>query len=446
MDVGADREFGVQAASFAPDVLVLTHDDKDHVGAADAFFEGRSYRHRFRGTDLGAPEVWVPLDWLHVLQALAQLGYRKNERTAPGRDRQVKAAMPSQGPVDEDIDAIRDLLGTPKPRRSRSEPSVMVIGRTGDNRPGPPSDVPGPQKLSAEIARGAAASLGRELQVLDSRELGRYPRQLRGEAMRRISRAVEPVINSHRQVLSDNRRGTGPIAESWAGTDRQVATRVAESAVRIAGILLGAYVAGCRFRWFDVDQATMAESPCWPSEGLPYLVTIVNAVEVEPPPPPAADPALALTLATRLSVQNRRALVTYLWPTMPSPKSPWPHTNRTDGVLIWSDAEAVVAGNAPTAGLVPWKTISLMSAPHHASAVSAHEAIWLHRPPNVKVMLSSNNQRDSKHFLAIPSQLRDCTRCGAKRYDSPVGAESRSWPATDGIELDGQCARTHRAH
>jgi hypothetical protein len=118
--------------------------------------------------------------------------------------------------------------------------------------------------------------------------------------------------------------------------------------------------------------------------------------------------------------------------------------NRTDGVLIWSDAEAIVAGNEPTIGLVPWKTISLMSAPHHASAAAAHDAIWLHRPPNVKVLLSSNSQRDSEHFLTIPTQLRDCTRCASKRYDSPVGAESKSWPSTEGIELAGQCAHTRR--
>ncbi|WP_344211835.1 hypothetical protein [Kribbella sancticallisti] len=439
VDLGhREVDLGLQASSFEPNVLVLTHDDADHVGGATAFFG--AYRHLAgtHRTAVNPPEVWLPLDWFHVVQALARLTERPNRREDEMRRSQVEAATSEAGPIDEDTGALRMLLGDAHERRNppaSEEPIAQGLFDEVDQYP----EVLG---LPEEIVWGVTRWFEHERGDIRPWDEKFRPTQFRGEARDRISTRVEPVIKAHRKVISAGRQGAGK--DSWLGSHGAVAQRVAESAERIAGIVLAADEIGCRFRWFDVDLASARRLPCWPSEGRPGLVTILNAIEVEPPPPPPTDPALALTLAARLSVQNRRALVTYLWPTAPSPYDPWDQTSGTDGVLIWSDAEGSVAGCEPTTGMVPWRTVSVMSAPHHASSVSAHEAIWRHRPPNIKVILSNNKEPDSPYFLSLPTALRDCTHCGARRHDTPVGGESASWPPADGVLLAGVCSSTHR--
>ncbi len=63
VDVGLTREMGEEVAKRAPAVLVLTHDDADHIGG---------YR-GFAATGLSSlRELWVPFDWGALAFTLAQ--------------------------------------------------------------------------------------------------------------------------------------------------------------------------------------------------------------------------------------------------------------------------------------------------------------------------------------------------------------------------------------
>ncbi|MFI6831142.1 MBL fold metallo-hydrolase [Kribbella sp. NPDC050241] len=460
VDVGSADDFARGAASFAPNVLILTHDDADHVGAIDSFFE--AYRHPPSSAATVVPEVWAPLDWFRVLQALAGLSASPPGSSPAEARHQLSRPVLDQVDDDASVEAIQGLLGLASPLRDHSIRSG-ASDQVANAYPGADAaeslelDLAEPANLPAKLVADIEQFLNIGPDNLLSDTLPAHPiseptarrsderRRVRAAMppQNRIQQAVEAAISTNREVISKLHHDEPN--DAWPDSAAEVADRVAASAVRLALIVLRASYVGCRFRWFDVDRATAEKLPCWPTEGRPGRATIVNAVEVEPGRlPDSTRPDVALYFSVRLSIQNRRALVTYLWPTALSAERIWVRDNQTDGVLIWSDSTGRVAGGPPTAGVVPWRTTSIMSAPHHASKDAGHKAIWRYRPPGVKVILSSNRHRDSPDFLALPLSLRDCTMCGSRRSDTPVGADSYNWPVTEDVELRGGCATDHR--
>jgi glyoxylase-like metal-dependent hydrolase (beta-lactamase superfamily II) len=62
VDVGATKGLGRVAASFAPDMVVLTHDDSDHVGGVVEFLESANSntRHRLEDFAHGDARISAP--------------------------------------------------------------------------------------------------------------------------------------------------------------------------------------------------------------------------------------------------------------------------------------------------------------------------------------------------------------------------------------------------
>jgi hypothetical protein len=143
VDVGAHEPFARRAAAFEPDVLVLTHDDNDHIGAAMSFFDQRAAEPPMpstRPTSLGRPafrrpfEVWMPYDWSRLGIVAAQAvdaamrDARSAETTATG-----SVAPDVTGPVDP-FDDPRTSGGAEQRRRKPRGFEVLV--HDDESRPG----------------------------------------------------------------------------------------------------------------------------------------------------------------------------------------------------------------------------------------------------------------------------------------------------------------------
>lgn len=62
VDAGGKKSVGSQAASSDPQILVLSHDDKDHIGGAYELISG---------THNALDELWVPADWGILIEQIA---------------------------------------------------------------------------------------------------------------------------------------------------------------------------------------------------------------------------------------------------------------------------------------------------------------------------------------------------------------------------------------
>ncbi len=66
VDVGCAQEIGARAAQSRPDVVVLTHDDGDHIGGMWALLVQYAENPQW-----SRPELWLPVEWHFLVQALA---------------------------------------------------------------------------------------------------------------------------------------------------------------------------------------------------------------------------------------------------------------------------------------------------------------------------------------------------------------------------------------
>lgn len=383
VDVGAIPEFGKRVAHFSPRIVVLTHDDLDHVGGLDALCN------ELTASPLRIPpaEFWIPADWWLI----------------------IKAASKLHGGVsvsDEATAIVTQVILNGGHVHSRHAQGI----RSGDEREperdasikDDPDDL---ETLVAEVSK-----------VID--DLGS-----RGDALfDEVEQAVTAIVQGDRQqfqkvleVTAD--RSTQPIV----GTPHQIGKRVAQMAKKHRDILGGIIRTGARLRLFDPDEVV---GSCWQTEGRPGIATVINAAEVGLiVRRPALPPAYELFMRSALSVQNRRALAVFLWPA----DCGWwwrnhpiqTHPGRT-GVIVWSDSDGRVGGQPPTGTVIPWSFTSVMSAPHHASTDSAHDAIWAARPDDVRVMLSANRHRNRPDWYRVPKTLRFCTDCARLRRVSAL--------------------------
>lgn len=331
VDLG-DGTDGVWAAGLSSrtDILVLTHDDDDHIGGAESGL--RAVR---RGTAGPVKEIWLPADWWFVASALAAA---HGVAPAPNADPLTPDDLRSDGP------------------RPRSRPGLHFAE-------------------DCEAAHPDAITEWLD-HLPDDADLPAGP-----------DHDIRPGII---EALNEFRRSSGHRhgGSRFRGTAAVVAERLARTAHRLLRIIrLAASVS--RIRWFTVDTALPEP---WRREGRPRTATLVNAEEVHISPLSVASPPGCVVEALCLSVQNRRALVTWLWGGV-----------RTGdrGVVIWSDS----GGAGCTRRRVPWSSVAAMTAPHHGSATKDHARIWTwrarHGDDSIGVLLSNNQHSTAPAFNAL---------------------------------------------
>lgn len=414
VDIGNAPEFRHRAASFSPNVVVLTHDDDDHIGRsahAAKFIRDlprvpdKDLPWEFLSVGWAAPvEFWMPMDWLHLARAALQV-----LSPAPGREPDSSSNKDLGEPTANDESNNKYIL-------RYFDPAAKELTRTRRQAP------------SDHTEWGYSPDPGEENDRSHPELLPSEMRMLAGLPTEGLRAAVQSVIDDYR---------AGTLASSLPTDAEAISTRAVRSVERVGSILAELAVRRIPVRFFDVDRAWLRQTALWPGQGLRGVATIINAVETHLPPPVRFHfPARALLFASRLTIQNQRALATFLWPTPGEPLLQGRRPHGGDGVLIWSDTMGKVGGKLPTGDLVPWRHIGLMSAAHHASREMLHRPLWQHRPHDVSVILSNNRESDANEWLALHAKDRDCADCGRRRQ-SPVGATSRG--TEGGVTLLGHC-------
>lgn len=493
VDVGASAaHFGLTVAGHEPHVLILTHDDDDHIkGIADFLGAMQAEPSRPRplrnslGSGLNPLQIWIPFDWvrlalvLAVTQGLLEPGDYDVDDLDSGlapatnvhrqqRNREVDSVAAA---IDTALCEARDEAkqrGSTKGKDGRTK----KIGGTSDAEVIRNRTVFGPAGYDRDLAhhRFPVVRRRRDDEVMSdplrlthrSRdevvlEHEHHQNGMAGE-MDRLSGLVETItgLGDREQVLIDavtvavsrRRRKFRDLFKEdrgWTGTDEDLAERAVKTADQTLAILRQGLRAGAMFRFFDPDAALAVArafpnaSPPWQTQGEPGRVTILNAGEVRVRVPHIGDRRHAkddaLALAALLTVQNSRALATFLWP---EPGQDW---RSGCGAIIWSDTEHGIVGEPPTHRVVPWFATSVMSAPHHASDDPFHADLWHHRPNHVRVLLSHNRERDTDRFLSLPPSQRDCTKCAAQ---SPVHAVTHLSGDPSFYMLNaGRCLESH---
>mgnify|MGYP000872080128 CR=1 FL=1 len=255
VDLGRTNEMGHLAALGRPEIVILTHDDEDHIGGWTQF------------SKLGLAalrELWVPYEW-GVLTDIVR-NFDPDMRRSPG----VHAADPPWSPsaeVEAHADSVRRDLVPPWP-------------------------------LSAQTELHPGSGRSEQVWELDPER-----------AIDRVKDAMERYRDELRDILAEYIDQDG---EGWSSWDPdKVAKRTLKRAHRILGIVLGARRAGVRVRYFSVDHAKRTCAP-WESEGERGVATIANAAEVFDPRSRRTD-LLAFARLMHLTVQNERALCPVLW-------------------------------------------------------------------------------------------------------------------------------------
>ena len=220
----------------------------------------------------------------------------------------------------------------------------------------------------------------------------------------------------------------------------KMAKKICKSTVRarktIAAVIDTAERLGVGVRWFEYEleneflQSNCGDSvckveedasPCWKSEGIRGVATILDARDTIPdcksfgdvnsPHGECADALYAFTLSSSLTIQNSRALSVFLWPTVEE------NMKCQDGIIVWSDTQGRVSGKFPGEPFVPWHLVGIMSALHHASANNDHKDIWVanSEAPFVLgaryVVLSNNKHANCHEWREYSNYHKQCMRC-----------------------------------
>lgn len=563
VDVGQAPSTGRRAALHRPEVVVLTHDDGDHVGGVWDFFAEYA-----EDRDLPRPELWLPVEWLLVVQSLVVLREVQDERQAadagaddaPVDEQDLNDGGPAPGVdasydrtdaemargIDEVVDEIGIAVGGGSPGAYRERDQVLDeptnahldseslseelyrrMKKAFPSIEAVVNDDPGTRgkKRRSQVGRAARAAeeeltkdgIGGVVERVIERHIDRLRavaeevradgRQEATEASSPADAAAQPSVDPAPPIFPDRsdwphhearrridefrvaplpaREPVHPDSgdeeseddDDWLfhETASRIGKRAQTTSTRVLSIIWQAQQLGFKFRWFDVDRARAQGVPCWPDSGKPGECTIINARQV--PPPAMPQPAVVdflLTRAALFSIQNERALVTFLWPEGGHDlarctdallarwadkswraNSQWrrwvPRLRRftwtgavlrpvLDGVLIWSDSGTDVIRSGADTPDVPWPLVGLMSAPHHASTVEPDHALpWLRRPDWVQVILSGNAEDDSWRFCEeVDAHRRCCTHCV-----EPIETDARTYAGARSlfglVRLFNQC-------
>ncbi len=345
---------GQWAADKNPDIVVLTHDDDDHIGGWQEFHRGL----------IGRPELWIPADWFFVVLArrawLSHSGVREQDGGQSAINPEgVTSALhgdhlsPPVGPlIAENEDGMDDFDAILK------EPL------------GPPSE-----KQRKELA----AAIG------ELRERGNAKAGIAG-------------------------------LRSLRDTNDALADRANKRSTAIAQIISDARHANLRIRWFDIDRAFDRAMPPWTTEGEPGLMTLVNAREIQPVLRTVFQPATTLFLMLRLSIQNSRALVSFAH-SDDSPSN-WYPDDSGFLIWSDSDGTTAGVGSCVKNLVPWCFTGMMTAPHHGSTAKShdqiwqERDRIEKYTGSVVRVVNANNQRPTTDRLYTVPDTLRGCTKCG----------------------------------
>ncbi|WP_136697317.1 hypothetical protein [Geodermatophilus dictyosporus] len=415
-------------AEVDPDVIVLTHDDEDHTGGAPAALSSLTPSlHR---------QIWLPADWWFVVSAWAQAA---GMRPLPGTNQLPLTSgqlADMAGIDDEPLPLAGDLGDLDESSIARSHGATSKHDSAAFD-----DDVHFVQEWADDATVPSCAEYDFFAEWDDAQPVSADIRS-RVETLRRWLDALDPNVAptgiSEEQIASSIRRagrlGPGlPYGSEFDGDPDKVAERVIRRASHIVRIVQIA-ARKAEIRWFAFD-GNLQSRPRYLDEGIPRAVTVVNAREIALPSLVIASAADVLLQALRLTVQNRRALVTFVWPE--------PCGDLTGGFLGWSDSAGAGCDPLTTmAGATPWEWVDVMSAPHHGSAAmgtrgwEVHRDIWEGRRLSgrgIYVLLSNNMHATTRCLRGISANSRGSTQfdrgtLARRGHPTPVdaGAEWRS--------------------
>ena len=367
VDAGGAASVGKHAGAHGPSVLILSHDDHDHINGAVALIEAAQGSLR---------ELWVPAEWAILLSQIAKT---PQSALLDGSDSAVS------------VDALSGDI------------AVQILQTATGN---------GETPAFADVLAAAYRNLA--------------------------SWRADPTDPNQGILIRDASRRAG----GWYGARSvdEIIKRVRKRAGALLKIFIAAHERRVGVRFFSVDLARHAAAlhSFRRSRGVNGKVTLVNAEEAPRALAVTVPPGLPYTYAlTRLTVQNRRALSTLLWPAARSPRG---------GVIIWSDTDGdwlKDPGQRATKHLI--RKLAASSAPHHASGNSAHNSVWdaLRHAPGDLVVVSAGgqwNQSYYKDYTALQAR-RCCTWCRT----GPAGYQEVRLSSTPGgrMVLQQACLHVH---
>ncbi len=339
VDAGGAASVGKHAGTHSPEILILTHDDKDHVQGAVELI---------RTACKSLQELWIPAEWAILIKQISTTNQTNLFSNDPDNV--------NVGSIEEQIaNQIADQIATITEDAVESPLSIQILALAESN--------------------------------LNSWQL-------------------DPSISAQ----SASTDMTSPKNRHWYGAKDldEIINRVRFRAKSLIKILTAALTNSMRIRFFSVDLALASKSKNWETQGKPGTATLANASEAPHALAVRIPPGLVYTYAlTRLTVQNRRALCTLLWS---DPNTP------NGGTIVWSDTDGNWLEHSSPLGLHHViRTLSASSAPHHASANTAHDRVWLElsKTPKSFIMLSAGGQRNQSFrpdYNALKSN-RCCTWC-----------------------------------
>lgn len=337
VDAGGAASVGKHAGEQTPEILILSHDDSDHIQGAVELIQtaGSAFK-----------ELWVPAEWGILIKQIANTTSNNLLTSQTVSLHELESLITAELTVNSDIgsDELSNLEG--------------YLAQAEEN--------------------------------LDAWDTASF----------------EPNDGFTFHVKTPGTRG------HWYGASGldEILNRVkkrAKALIRIfdTAILMKQKV---KIRFFSVDVALSRKTKEWERSGLPGTVTLANASETSHALAVNVPAGLPYAYAlTRLTVQNRRALCTLLW--TDSKKT-------NEGVLIWSDTDGTWLDHSSPLGFSKVvRTAKASSAPHHASANTAHDRVWqeLLKAPKSLLMISAGGQKNQSYrqeYLDLKNR-RCCTKC-----------------------------------
>lgn len=365
VDLGRGEELGVQASIAAPSIVILTHDDTDHIGGWPKFAEFQArVASKIR-------ELWVPAEWGYLARCVlnTRVGNRKSESVA-----QLTFETSQKMATCLEVSDMRHLW--------YEEKHIVLHPNGGQGeRSGAYSTLAG---ISDTLASFEEVIIKTFMEIIECLELD---------------------TNKWLDQESDL-----PSAPSPHEAARRALKRWAD----ISEILSWCGQNGVAVRFFSTRLAPTRKysgNEPWKTSGLPGSLTITNALEVDPERLVITDPLKTAFFLIESTSQNRMALTPYL------------HGNCASdamGIMVWSDSAGELAGVGAHWDLTPWAHIGAMTAPHHGSANESHDAIWCARKKisadrarEIPVVVSGTMNARFPHDAVgkLSNENRTCNRC-----------------------------------
>ena len=360
-------------------ILVLTHDDRDHVEGARGFLEWWSGK--CRKSQDQSPELWIPYEWSWAYRAIQGLSREANKRTLSDLLKEQLSEIVHKAVLrnnDQDGEAKTIPFFLMPGDRSKFEEHGKVYSDNDGSR-----NAPSNFAIDSENAQNDMTSDYQEIE----------PMRL---AIFTAAAKAFREANSY----------------YWSGINRKLIERTVKSTRRTYEIIQRALDAGWSVRCFSYDAGNHwgNRNPPYAITGYPDDLTIMNAGEVSVDwRTPLYPSGLLLFAYGVLTVQNQRALVTLA------------SASDSSHAVFWSDSD----GEFMKYVKMPCGRVGLHTAPHHGSENSAHDMVWdfiLHRHHSGSVAVittrSSRIRGLSSCFKHLDPSQRAATFCSSDPNDA----------------------------